>query len=92
MFFSIEESITKQLSDKEACFCAEYINDRNPRKAVMRCGIPSYRAKKEAALLMARLNVRSRIEQLIAEAEERTRQSTEELSYKVKQLSNGKYI
>lgn len=57
----------KPLTDNQEFFCHEYLKDRNGTQAAIRVGYSEKTANEQAAKLLAKVNVRGRINDLIQE-------------------------
>lgn len=62
----------KPQSDRMELFCKEYLKDLNATQAAIRAGYSEKTAKEQGSMLLSRLNIRARVQELMAERSKQT--------------------
>ncbi len=79
--------MSEKLTPKQERFCQEYLVDTNGTQAAIRAGYSENSANEQASQLLAKLNVKTRVQQLMDKRSKRTGVSSDRVLQEIERLA-----
>lgn len=76
-----------KLTDKQECFCQEYLKDLNATQAATRAGYSEKTANEQGARLLANVSVAARINELMKSRSKRAEVTSDDILHELKKLA-----